>query len=42
MTYELECDMGQAVGTLKHIEETSMCEYTITFASQHACPVGEP
>lgn len=37
--YEIECGSDEPA-VLKHIEEVSMCEYTITFSSKYGCPVG--
>ena len=39
INYEIECS-GDEPAVLKHIDEVSMCEYTITFASKYGCPVG--
>jgi len=39
VTYEIQCDYGQDPGMLKHIQEVSMCEYTISFMSRYGCPV---
>jgi len=38
VTYEIQCDSGQSPGMLKHIQEVSMCDYTIQFASKAGCP----
>jgi len=39
INYEIECS-GDDPAVLKHIDEVSMCEYTVTFASKYGCPVG--
>ncbi|KAL3926825.1 MAG: hypothetical protein SGPRY_003117 [Prymnesium sp.] len=40
VNYEIECS-GDDPAVLKHIDEVSMCEYTVTFSSKYGCPVGE-
>jgi hypothetical protein len=40
VTYEIQCDSSQSPGMLKHIQEVSMCDYTVSFLSKHGCPAG--
>lgn len=40
VNYEIECSRDDPA-VLKHIDEVSMCEYTVTFSSKYGCPVGE-
>ena len=39
--YELHCDRAvKESAKLRKINEISMCEYSVIFASSHACPIG--
>jgi len=40
ISYDVACDPSEDPGSLRLIKEESMCEYTIQFASRHACPAG--
>ena len=38
VTYEITCNPYAHPGELKLIKENNMCDYTIVFESEHACP----
>ena len=40
VVYEVYCDPSNTPGTLRLIQELSMCEYVIKFDSAYACPAG--